>query len=70
MPTQAVSMGMGSIMRARKLLILANGKAKREAVAQLIEGEKVTTRCPVTFALMHPDATLIVDEEAAGEAPC
>lgn len=65
-PTQAVSMGMGSIMRAKKLLILANGKAKRDAVSQIIKGEKVTTLCPVTFALMHPDATLIVDEEAAG----
>lgn len=65
-PTKAVTMGMGTIMRARKLLILANGEAKRDAVSQVMEGDHVSTLCPVTFALMHPDASLIVDEEAAG----
>lgn len=65
-PTRAVSSGMGTIMQARHLLILANGADKREAVARLLDGHDLTTDCPVTFALVHPNATLIVDEAAIG----
>lgn len=65
-PTRAVSSGMGTIMQAKHLLILANGADKREAVARLLDGHKVTTSCPVTLALLHPNVTLIVDEAAAG----
>lgn len=65
-PTRAVSSGMGTIMQAKHLLILANGEGKREAVAHLLDGHRVTTLCPATLALLHPRATLIVDEAAAG----
>lgn len=65
-PTHAVSSGMGTILQARHLLILANGEDKREAVSRLLDGHTLTTDCPVTFALLHPHVTLIVDEAAAG----
>lgn len=65
-PTHAVSSGMGTILQARHLLILANGKDKREAVSRLLDGHTLTTACPVTFALLHPHVTLIIDEAAAG----
>lgn len=64
-PVSAVSMGMGSIMKAKELVILASGKEKRDAVKVLLKGDKVSTDCPVSLALLHPNATLIVDEEAA-----
>lgn len=64
-PVSAVSMGMGSIMKAKELVILASGKEKADAVKYLIKGDKVSTDCPVSFALLHPNATLIVDEDAA-----
>lgn len=65
-PTHAVSSGMGTILQARHLLIMANGEDKREAVSRLLDGHTLTTACPVTFALLHPHVTLIVDEAAAG----
>lgn len=65
-PRHAISMGMGTILKARELVILANGPAKREAVAKLLAGDQVTTQWPVTLCLLHPNCTLFVDQEAAG----
>ncbi|HHV46854.1 MAG TPA: glucosamine-6-phosphate deaminase [Tissierellia bacterium] len=65
-PTKAITMGIGSIMKARKIILLASGKNKREAIKRLVEGKKVTTRLPASFLLLHPDVTVIVDEEAYG----
>ena len=63
MPTKALTMGMGSIFKARKIIVMANGKAKRDAVRKLISG-KITTECPVTFLNLHSDVTLICDKLA------
>lgn len=64
-PTKALTMGIGSIMRAKSILILANGASKREAVAKLIAG-KLDTSCPATMLNLHPHVTLICDTEAMG----
>lgn len=66
-PKQAISSGMGTILKARKIVILASGADKKDAVAKLLDGTKVTTQWPVTLTLLHPDVTLIVDEAAAGK---
>lgn len=66
MPDKALTMGMGSIFKADKILVLANGKAKRDAVAKLVSG-RITTSCPVTLLNLHKDVTLICDKEAFGE---
>ncbi len=63
-PTQAISMGMGSIMKAEKIIILASGEGKSEVLSELLNRGKVTSRIPATFLLLHPDVTLICDEEA------
>ena len=63
MPTKALTMGMGSIFKARKIIVMANGKAKKDAVRKLISG-KITTECPVTFLNLHSDVTLICDKRA------
>lgn len=65
-PTRALTMGIGSILRAKKILILANGAAKREAVAAMLAGG-LTTACPASFLNLHPDVTLICDGAALGE---
>lgn len=65
-PTQAISMGMGTIMAARELIVIANGPAKQDPVAMLLDGYNVTPLCPVTFTLLHPNSMLIVDKKAAG----
>ncbi len=66
MPTKALTMGMGSIFKARKIIVMANGEKKRDAVSKLISG-KITTDCPVTFLNLHRDVTLICDKLAIGE---
>lgn len=62
-PKQALTMGVGTIMKARQILLLVNGKVKREALAALF-GDSVSTKCPVTLLKMHPNVTLICDAEA------
>ena len=66
MPDKALTMGMGSIFKADKILVLANGKAKRDTVTKLASG-RITTACPVTLLNLHKDVTLICDREAFGE---
>ena len=66
-PTKAITMGLGSIMKAKKILLLANGKNKAPIIAKLIKGGVVTTQNPASFLLIHPDSTIIIDEEAASE---
>lgn len=64
MPRQAYSMGIASIMKSKKIILMAFGKNKAQAIKTLMAGE-VTTDCPATVLLNHPDVTVIVDEEAA-----
>ena len=65
-PTQAVTMGIGTIMEARKVVLLAFGKGKQDAIAGLVEGP-VTAMCPCSALQYHNDCIVICDEEAAGK---
>ena len=62
-PKQAYTMGIKTIMQARKVLVVVNGKAKAEAVKAMITGP-VTPACPGSILQMHPDCTVVADEEA------
>ena len=62
-PKYAITMGIADIMAAKKILILANGKNKAQAVKQLLEGPK-TVDFPASVLLDHDDVILVVDEEA------
>ncbi len=64
MPKYAYSMGIGEIMRAKKILLEAFGKNKAKAVKAMVEGE-VTTDVPASILQKHPNVTVIVDEDAA-----
>lgn len=66
-PSTAITMGMGGILKAKKIILLANGKRKRRVIKRLLNEDKVSTRFPVSFLLLHPDVTVIVDEEAYNE---
>ncbi len=63
-PTQAVTMGIGSIMQAKKILIIALGANKAKAIKQLIDGN-VTPMCPASVLQFHTDVTLMLDKAAA-----
>jgi glucosamine-6-phosphate deaminase len=65
-PRYAVTMGIGTIMEARKLLLLASGEAKANAVKAMLEGP-VTAMVPATIVQLHRDAFVVIDEEAASK---
>ena len=62
-PTRAVTMGLKSIMNARKIVLIATGKNKAKAVYGLIKGP-ITEDMPCSILQKHPDVTVYVDEEA------
>ncbi|MCR5485422.1 MAG: glucosamine-6-phosphate deaminase [Clostridiales bacterium] len=64
MPRYAMTMGIGSIMRAKKIVFVATGKAKAEAVKEMIKGE-VTPHCPASILQKHNDVTVFLDKDAA-----
>lgn len=66
-PKTAITMGLGSIMKAKKIILLASGKNKASVIKELLKEEYITTAIPATFLLLHPDVTVILDEEAASE---
>ncbi len=63
-PRQAITMGMGSIMGAKRIVMLANGKNKAAAVRDSFSG-KVTTEVPASFLQLHREFILLLDKEAA-----
>jgi len=65
-PIYAITMGVGTILEARRLLLLASGKAKARAVAEAIEGP-VTSMVTASALQLHPNSMLFVDTDAASE---
>ena len=64
-PRQALTMGIGQIMQARRVLILASGREKKAAVRRAFWGP-VTPEVPASILQLHPDLTLVMDRAAAG----
>jgi len=62
-PTKAVTMGLKSIMNARKIVLIATGKNKAKAIYDLLKGPK-TEAVPCSILQDHPDCTIYVDEAA------
>ena len=62
-PTRAVTMGLQSIMNARKIVLIATGKNKAKAVYGLIKGP-IDENMPCSILQKHPDVTIYVDEDA------
>ena len=63
-PRKALTMGLGGIMKAKKIILIASGEGKAEAIKGLFSG-KITTENPATMLQMHRDVVVIVDEAAA-----
>lgn len=63
-PKQAVTVGLGTILKARRIVLLANGEKKAAAIKETVSGY-VTTQTPSSLLQIHPDVTLVLDEEAA-----
>lgn len=63
-PKRAISMGLKSIMNVKKIVLIAIGSEKAQAIKQLVEGE-ISTQWPCSILKTHPDLTLILDKNAA-----
>ncbi|AGT32591.1 glucosamine-6-phosphate deaminase [Geobacillus genomosp. 3] len=62
-PRQAITMGIATILRSRRIVLLASGAAKAEAIARLVEGI-VSPELPASALHLHPDVTIIADQAA------
>lgn len=63
-PAEALSMGMGTILHARSLVLLATGASKAACVQRVVNGE-ITTQLPASCLQLHDDVELVLDEAAA-----
>ncbi|MBS6195660.1 MAG: glucosamine-6-phosphate deaminase [Clostridiales bacterium] len=63
-PTQAYTMGIGTIMKAKKILLVASGKDKAEIVKKAFFGP-VVPQVPASILQFHPDVTIVLDEDSA-----
>ncbi len=61
-PTKAITMGMGAIMNAKKVLLIANGEAKKDIVEKSFYGP-ITPEVPASILQLHPDVTVIFSEK-------
>jgi len=65
-PTSAISMGIGSIMSAKRVILIATGKNKAKAIAAAIKGPVVPSM-PASILQMHQNVQFLLDEDAASE---
>jgi len=63
-PKYAITMGIKNIMFSKKILLIASGPSKADAIYKAVYGE-VTDDVPASILQLHPDVTIMVDEEAA-----
>jgi glucosamine-6-phosphate deaminase len=66
MPRRAITMGVGTIIEARRCLLLATGDLKAPVLAQAVEGP-ITSMISASALQLHPRCTVVVDEAAAGK---
>ena len=65
-PKYAITMGVGTIMDSRKIILMATGKQKANAIKTTVEGP-ITARVPATIVQIHPYATILIDQAAASK---
>jgi glucosamine-6-phosphate deaminase len=66
MPRRALTMGVGTILEAKRCLLLATGETKADIIAKAVEGP-VTSMISATALQLHPRCTVVIDEEAASK---
>jgi len=62
-PKRAITMGIGTIMKAKKILLIASGEGKAEILRAAVHG-KITPQVPASVLQLHPDVTVIADKGA------
>lgn len=64
-PRTAITMGMGDILKAKKILLVATGANKAAAMRSLLTNDQIYPQMPVTMLKMHADVTVIIDRTIA-----
>lgn len=64
-PKKAVSLGIGDILKSKKIVLIAFGESKKNAIKELLKNDFITTKVPCTLLKTHRDVTVIIDEEIA-----
>lgn len=65
-PTHAITMGIATIMKAKKILLVATGENKADAISAMVDGP-ISTDCPASVLQNHKDVIVIVDKAAASK---
>lgn len=65
-PRRAITQGLGNILAAHRVILLATGPHKAEAVGRAVE-QPVSGLCPASFLQQHPDVIFLVNKAAAGK---
>ena len=63
-PKQAITMGIGTIMESKEILLIVSGESKADAVARLLDKEEVSEDFPASILRNHDNVTVVVDEAA------
>ncbi|ASR46154.1 glucosamine-6-phosphate deaminase [Paenibacillus kribbensis] len=64
-PKQAITMGVGTILKAKQIVLVAFGADKADIIKQALTGP-VTTECPASLLQCHPNVLILLDQEAGG----
>jgi glucosamine-6-phosphate deaminase len=67
-PREALTMGMGTILRARSIVLIATGEPKADVVSAMLHGG-VTTAIPASFLQLHPQVSVMLDRLLADQLP-
>lgn len=63
-PKKAITMGIGTILRSKKILLIAYGKSKAEAIRNMVKGD-IDPMVPSSILNVHKNVTILIDKEAA-----
>lgn len=66
-PKQAITLGIGTILRSKAIVLIANGQSKAEVIKQLQTCKHVDPLFPASFLLLHPNVVVICDRDAASQ---
>jgi len=67
-PKQAITMGIGTILKAKTILLVVRGADKADIVRRALTGP-ITTECPASLLQTHPHLVVLLDKDAAGRLP-
>ena len=65
-PRKAITMGVGTIMKAKRIILMAWGEGKSSVIAKTVEGPQ-TDSVPATYLQNHPNTTIVIDEAASAD---